>query len=91
MSFSWNEKKAADNRRKHGISFEEAETCFRDPLGVEYDDPVHSVDEPRKLRLAYSGNGRLVFVSFVERDGDIRIISARKATPQEARQHAQGI
>lgn len=91
MSFSWNERKAAANRRKHGVSFEEAETCFDDPLGTDYDDPIHGHDEQRLLRLAYSARGRLLFVSFVDHGGVIRIISARPATASEARQHAEGI
>lgn len=90
MPFSWNEKKAAQNRHKHGVSFEEAKTCFYDPLGVAYADWV--AGESREVLHAYSDTGRLLVVVFVqEPEGVFRLISARKATAHEAAQHAQGI
>jgi uncharacterized DUF497 family protein len=91
MSFSWNERKAAASRRKHGVSFEEAETCFDDPLGVDYEDPDPGLTERRAVRRAYSSRERLLVVVYAEHDGSVRIISARKATRSEAVQHAQGI
>lgn len=91
MPFSWNEKKAARNRRKHGVSFEEATTCFFDPLGVEYEDTVSDVREARFVRRAHSSLGRLLVVVFAEPGDLVRIISARKATKHEAEMHAQGI
>lgn len=91
MPFSWNEKKAAQNRHKHGVSFDEALSCFFDPLGVEYQDTVSDARETRFVRRAHSSRGRLLIVVFAERGELVRIISARKATKHEAEMHAQGI
>jgi hypothetical protein len=43
LQFEWDSEKAEENRRKHGVSFEEAETVFQDPLAVTFDDTDHSV------------------------------------------------
>jgi uncharacterized protein len=45
MEFEWDAEKAAANIAKHGVSFEEAETVFDDPLYVDFYDPDHSFDE----------------------------------------------
>ena len=81
--FTWDAAKAAANRRKHGISFEEATTVFPDPLGRITSDPDHSARENRALLLGSSSVGRILVVSFVQRDAAIRIISARLATRKE--------
>jgi len=81
--FSWDPKKAASNRRKHGISFEEASTVFPDPLARIEWDADHPESEARELILGKSVSGRLLVVSFVQRDSAIRVISARLATRQE--------
>jgi hypothetical protein len=47
LEFSWDERKAAQNARRHGVRFEEATTAFIDPLGRVYDDPDHSETEAR--------------------------------------------
>ena len=65
-TFQWDERKAETNRVKHGISFEEAESVFEDPLARIDPDPDHSEDEGRELIFGHSGNGRLLLVSFVE-------------------------
>jgi uncharacterized DUF497 family protein len=44
MIFEWDEVKAGANLEKHGVSFEEAETVFDDPLYVDFYDPDHSYD-----------------------------------------------
>jgi uncharacterized DUF497 family protein len=81
--FEWDARKAGANRRKHGISFEEATTAFADPLAVLKPDPDHSVEEERYLVLGMTTQSRLVVVSFAERPPRTRLISARPATRLE--------
>ncbi len=90
MRFEWDSRKAASNRAKHGISFEEAGTVFADPLGRIIEDPRHSEGEQRYVLLGHSQEQRLVAVMFTERDEAIRIISARLATQQERRNYEKG-
>ena len=87
IEFEWDAKKAAANERKHGVSFVEASTVFGDPLAITFPDPDHSRDEDREITIGYSIAGRLLIVSHVDRDGRIRIISARKATRSERRHY----
>ena len=90
MRFDWDEVKAAANIKNHeGVSFEEAETVFGDPLAGIFDDDEHSYDEKRNVIFGHSDQERLLMVSYTERENDtIRIISARLATPKEARRYA---
>ena len=82
LEFSWDERKALQNARRHGVRFEEAATAFVDPLGRVYDDPDHSDSEARFILVGHSLAGRLVLGA--RREGDtIRIISARRPTPRE--------
>jgi uncharacterized DUF497 family protein len=87
VSFSWDERKAAENVRKHKVSFEEAMTVFLDENAGEFFDPDHSTDEDRFLMLGMSWRLRLLAMHYTIRDRgqQIRIISARKATKNEAR------
>jgi uncharacterized protein len=85
MQFEWDEAKSAENLRKHGVSFEEAETVFADPLSKTLPDPTHSAGEERFLKIGYSRLGRLLVVSYTERADKTRVISARKATLTERR------
>lgn len=85
LTFEWDDEKAASNLAKHGVSFEEAETVFADPLAGIGPDPDHSVREQREIAAGLSAAGRLLLVSFMERRGAIRIISARELTPPERR------
>jgi uncharacterized protein len=91
MTFTWNWLKAEINRDKHGISFEEGTTCFKDRHQVAFFDPDHSDEEDRELLIAHSNLGRLLLVSYTVRGPSIRIISARRATRHEATPYAQGI
>jgi uncharacterized DUF497 family protein len=89
MKFEWDPQKAAANIANHGVSFDEAETVFGDPLARLFDDEIHSYEERRNAIFGHSDRGRLLMVSYTERDDDrIRIISARPATPQESRRYA---
>jgi uncharacterized DUF497 family protein len=91
MWFEWDEHKAADNERKHGVTFEEAATCFYDPLQVAYYDPDHSEEEDREILIARSESDRLLLVIYTLRDEAIRIISARRLTPRETQDYEKGI
>lgn len=83
LQFEWDEKKAHINRRKHGITFEEASTAFADDLSITIDDPLHSDDEDRLILIGQSRQSKTLVVIHVERTNAIRIISARKATKHE--------
>ena len=83
--FEWDPKKEASNFRKHGISFEEAGTVFSDILSFTYDDEVHSQVERRYATLGMSRRGRVLVVAHTMRGDQVRVISAREATPHERR------
>jgi uncharacterized DUF497 family protein len=82
LTFEWDPRKAAASMRKHGVSFEDAQTVFADELAKLIDDPQHSEDEDRFVLLGLSASLRLPVVAHAWRaeGGVIRIISARKAT-----------
>jgi uncharacterized protein len=90
MEFEWDCAKAGSNLEKHGVSFVEAMTIFGDPLEVTIPDPDHSADEFRFLSLGLSTKGRLLAVAYTEREGRIRLISAREAAPKERRKYESG-
>jgi uncharacterized protein len=81
--FEWDDTKARSNRRKHGISFDEATSAFYDPLSVTIPDPDHSASEARFVLIGVTVTGRLVVVSHTDRGDRIRIISARRPTRLE--------
>jgi uncharacterized DUF497 family protein len=85
VRFEGDEQKGASNRRKHGVSFEEAQTVFYDEHALLIHDPDHSDDEDRFVLLGLSSSLRLLVVCHCYRSGQdvIRIISARKATRSE--------
>lgn len=83
MRFTWDARKAAANLRKHGVSFEEASTVFRDTLSATGPDPDNSIGEHRFVTFGISKQGRLLVVSHTEKDDTICIISACLATRQE--------
>lgn len=91
MKFQWDPVKAITNIRKHGISFEEAVTIFGDSLAITISDPKHSLDELRCLTIGQSKLQQLLIVSHTERDGEIRLISARLATSQERKTYESGL
>jgi uncharacterized protein len=87
MAFEWDIEKADRNLKKHGVPFDEAASAFADPLSMTYDDPDHSWEEERYLTIGTSRSGRLLIVAHTDRGEDIRIISARAATPRERRMY----
>ncbi len=87
MQFEWDPKKAKGNRKKHGVSFEEAVSVFYDPLSATFEDPDHSNDELRLITVGFSSGNRLLIVSHSDRGEALRIISARLATTHERKRH----
>jgi uncharacterized DUF497 family protein len=89
VRFDWDERKATVNRRKHGVSFEEARTVFFDEDALLRPDEDHSVDEDRFVLLGLSGRSRTLVVCHCYQQGDevIRLISARKANALERQQY----
>ena len=87
IDFEWDPDKAAANELKHGVTFAEAATAFGDPLSLTIFDPDHSNSEDRFLLLGQSTFGNLIVVSHTDRNGTIRIISARKADRRERLQY----
>ncbi|MDP2816132.1 MAG: BrnT family toxin [Rectinemataceae bacterium] len=86
LHFEWDNRKAAANTKKHGVSFEEAKSVFVDERAKLIDDPDHSENEDRFVLLGLSSALRMLLVCHCCRNEDnvIRIISARKATTKES-------
>ena len=86
IQFEWDQSKATANQRKHGVSFEEAQSIFYDEFAVQFYDDEHSTSEERFILLGMSASARLLIVCHCERESGnlIRIISARKATKAES-------
>jgi hypothetical protein len=89
LRFEWDDRKAAVNRRKHGVSFEEARTVFFDEDALLRPDEDHSEDEARFVLLGLSARLRTLVVCHCYRQSDevIRLISARRANAFERQQY----
>ena len=87
MKFEWDPLKAGSNFAKHGVSFETALQVFADPFASTYEDVSHSESEQRSVTIGLTLVGLMVTVSHTDRDGKIRLISARRATPLEKRSY----
>lgn len=87
--FEWDQAKAVENRRKHGVSFDEATEAFGDPLALNMPDPNHEAREERFLVLGLSQSGRLLVVSYAERGVRTRLISARLASRSERQRYEE--
>jgi uncharacterized protein len=88
IKFEWNQSKARSNLKKHGVSFEEAQSVFFDEHAIQFFDSDSSSEEERFLMLGLSENSRILLVCHCEREGEvIRIISARKATSNERKNY----
>lgn len=85
LSFEWDRLKDASNKKKHGVSFEEALSVFWDDNALLFDDPFHSENEERFLIIGMSRKTNILTIVHCLRDNEktIRIISARKATSSE--------
>ena len=85
----WDDRKNRLNQTKHAVSFEEAATILLDPFEIAIEDPGHSISEYRFISIGQSFGGRLLVVSYCERNNLIRIITARKPTRGERRAYEQ--
>lgn len=89
IHFAWDPIKALSNRKKHGVSFEEAVTVFADPLALVMEDARYA---ERSILIGQSEKERLLFTVFVEVSEDtIRMISARRVTAHERRHYEEAI
>lgn len=87
IKFEWNQNKELMNINKHSVNFSEALTVFDDVLAKIFFDDEHSINEERFIIVGFSNKNRLLFVSYTERNNNIRIISARLATKRERVQY----
>jgi uncharacterized DUF497 family protein len=85
--FEWDDAKAENNIRIHGVDFQEEKTVFEDPFAITIPDDLHSEEELRSIILGLSLLARVLLVVHSERGERLRIISARKATPAERSQY----
>jgi len=85
LKFEWDHKKNLANTKKHGVSFDEAETAFYDEYAIQFFDPDHAEDEDRFLLLGTSFKLKTLVVChcFRQEETIVRIISARKADKGE--------
>ena len=81
--FEWDPIKASNNFLKHEIDFIEASSIFDDPQYISFLDEEHSENEERYITIGLSNKRRLIMAAHTDREGTIRIISARKATKNE--------
>jgi len=88
VKVEWDPRKAAANKRKHGVSFLEAVTSFADPAALMLEDEMHP---ERLVLIGVSDKSRVLYTVFAELTDDVvRIISARKATTHERRRYEEG-
>ena len=92
IEFEWNPSKALSNKKKHNVSFEEAQSVFYDDFAVQFYDEENSETEDRFFMLGLSNESKLLLVCNCEtEEGNIiRIISARKATKNESKLYEGG-
>jgi len=92
MFFDWDDTKEAINKKKHGVTFDEAITAFSDVHAQIYDDEEHSDEEQRFILVGESEKTRLLMVCHCYRDNDTvtRIFSARNATRHERLKYESG-
>lgn len=95
QGFEWDEPKAAKNLVNHGVSFEEAESVFKDSFGLEEVDEKHSQTEIRWMMIGLSSLQRVLVTIYTERGSKIRLISSRRANAKErkayeAYRHSRG-
>ncbi|MBW4532685.1 MAG: BrnT family toxin [Pleurocapsa minor HA4230-MV1] len=94
MEFEWDENKNRNNIIKHGIDFQEAKRVFEDPDLLTYEDNRFNYGERRdislgQLELTTQSKIIVVVVVSTDRNGIVRLISARKASKQERREYEQ--
>ena len=89
LTFEWDEVKAKENLMKHKVPFDEGKTVFNDPFLLTYPDVDNSETEERYVNIGVSAKDRILVLIHTERQGEIRIISCRKATARERRDYEE--
>jgi uncharacterized DUF497 family protein len=89
LEFEWDYAKAKANFRRHGVSFDLAKSVFQDPFAIEFLDDRKEYGEERFVMIGMAEGKVLLFVAYTEREGRIRIISARRATQYEQDEYFQ--
>ncbi len=84
MRFEYDPAKSAANLDKHGIGFEQAQALWEDPWLIEA--PARTLDEPRFLSVGRI-DGRHWAAIWTPRHGTVRIISVRRARPEEVERY----
>jgi uncharacterized DUF497 family protein len=91
LRFAWDNDKAAANRLKHGVDFNEAATVFGDALSLTIEDRAHSKPgDERFVTIGQSYAGRILVIVHADEGDLVRIISARSATKREREQYESG-
>jgi uncharacterized DUF497 family protein len=83
LEFEWHQAKAEANFSSHGVSFDLAQTVFKDPFAIERLDDRQDYGEQRFVMIGMAEGNFLLFVAYTERAERVRIISARRATQDE--------
>ncbi|HPI41194.1 MAG TPA: BrnT family toxin [Pseudobdellovibrionaceae bacterium] len=93
IEFEWDNHKNQENRKKHGVWFEEEQQVFDDTNAIMFFDQDHSKSEDRFILLGLSASVRVLVVVYCERHKGkiVRIISARKATKKEMNRYEKGV
>ena len=86
-AFEWDARRAAVNRRQHGIDLADAAAVFEDERALTLEDEISAVDEQRILTLGRDALSRVIVVAYAWRGARVRLLSARAATPSERRQY----
>lgn len=86
----WGPRKASENERKHGIRFADVEQVFLDPYAITIEDESSKLEQ-RFVTIAIDGLDRILVVVYTYRRDEIRLFSARLATPQEVKSYEEGI
>ena len=89
VRIEWDPDKALENLRKHGVDFADAVAPLEDDFGITIRDELSAVDEERFLTLGRDARGRLLVVGYTWRGANVRVFSARRATPRERRQYLE--
>ena len=91
MKFQWDSEKNTENVKKHGIRFEDAQKIFNGPTVSEIDDSSDDYGEIREISLGLLNNVVVLMVVHTDRDGETRLISARKATSTERKHYEEAL
>ena len=86
MNFEFDPKKVAANLRKHGVAFAEVEAVFYDDLALTREDD-NILGEARFVTVEVDSLGRIVAVCWTQRGENVRLISARLASPHERKNY----